>query len=363
VASRAPRRRALAVSLLVAGGAMIAGVVGGDRAWDATADGPGTAREAGMDRLELTGGGVVVGVVPPLGGRVVVLRSRDGENLLDADPKHWSPPFPEPGLDTPFRPWNGRIVWAGPQSGFWSQQRLRPELRESGAGWPPDPFNETGRFEVVERTPTRLSLRGAVSPVTGLSLAHEYEIVGERTVRMKATATNGRDTKVAWDLWPNTRVRPEGFPYVPLRADDAPRVDGPETEGRPVGRYPHEVRDGWLALPPGHRPRPRQEKLWAKAFVRPARGLIACFLGRHILVVRADVVPPERLHPEQAFVEIYRGAGRTDAEDILELEMHGPYETLAPGKSMSFEQTFEILQYDGAHVVEAHLARLAEIDL
>jgi hypothetical protein len=319
------------------------------------------AREGAMERVDLSNGRIVVGVLPPLGGRVVVLRAADGENLLDADPKYWKPPFPEPSLDTPFQPWNGRIVWTGPQSGFWSQQDLRPDRKAGRAGWPPDPFNETGRFQIVERTPLRLRLKGTVSPVTGLSFEHDYEITGETTVRMKVTATNGRATPVSWDLWPNTRVRPDGFPYVPVDPKTPPRVDGPEGGAPPVGRYPHEVRDGWLAMPPGHRPEPPFEKLWAKAFVRPARGLIAYFRGGGLLLIRADVVPEERLHPDQAFIEVYRGAGRTAADDILELEMHGPYATLAPGRSTSFEQTFELLAYDGPAAPGAHLERLRRL--
>ena len=155
---------------------------------------------AGMEPVEITNGQVVVGVMPSLGGRVVLLKKAAGENLLDSDPRLWKPPFPLPTVGTAFRPWNGRIVWAGPQTGFWSQQDLRPELKKEKAGWPPDPFNETGRFEVVERTPTLLRLKGATSPVTGLAFEHEYEISGERTVRMKTTATNGRTTPVSWDL-------------------------------------------------------------------------------------------------------------------------------------------------------------------
>src|SRR5512143_3095830 len=171
---------------------------------------------AGMELIELTNGTIVVGVVPALGGRAVELKTVRGENLLDSDPKRWKPPYPRPAIDTPFQPWNGRIVWVGPQTGFWSQQDVKPELKQAKAQWPPDPFNETGRFEVVERTPTLLRLRGTTSPVTGLAFEHEYEITGERSVRMKTTATNNRQAPVAWDLWPNTRVRPEAFPYVQL---------------------------------------------------------------------------------------------------------------------------------------------------
>jgi hypothetical protein len=312
-----------------------------------------------MDLVEITNGTVVLGIVPSLGGRAVALRVADGENLLDSDPKYWRAPFPRPSLETPFAPWNGRIVWVGPQSGFWSQQEVRPGVSE--AVWPPDPFNEAGRFEVLERTPTRLRLIGPLSPVTGLVLEHDYEITGDRMVRMKVTGSNGRSTPVSWDLWPNTRVRPEGFPYVPLDPEAPLRVEGPDPGSPGTGEYPHEVNDGWLAMPPGARPEPPQRMLTAKAFVRPSRGLIAFFHRRLLLLIRAEMVPIERLHPEQAFVEIYRGAGTTPEPDILELEMHGPYQTLAPGASMSFEQTFEVLDYAGEDTPADHLARLAGI--
>jgi len=312
---------------------------------------------ASMELIELTNGTVVVGVIPPLGGRVVLLKTAGGENLLDSDPKRWKPPYPRPMLGTPFEPWNGRIVWVGPQTGFWSQQDLRPELKQAKAVWPPDPFNETGRFDVVEKTPSLLKLKGATSPVTGLAFEHEYEITGERTVRMKTTATNGRETPVSWDLWPNTRVRPEGFPYVFPDAMQMLRMDGPPLTDGNVGAYPSEVRGGWLTLAPGRKPESGYKRLWAKAYVRPARGLIAYFLGKQLLVIRAPIVPRGKMHGEQAFIEIYRGAGK-GADTILELEMHGPYETLAPGASMSFEQTFEILDYDGPETQEGHVARL-----
>jgi hypothetical protein len=323
---------------------------------------PAGAQEKGgaMELIELTNGTLVVGVLPPLGGRVVVLKKAGGENLLDADPRHWKPPFPPPAIDTPLKAWNGRIVWTGPQSGFWTQQDLRPDRKKARAVWPPDPFNETGRFEIAERTPTLLRLRGAVSPVTGLSFEHEYEITGERTVRMKTTATNRRATPVSWDLWPNTRVRPEGFPYVRPDPNQPLRVDGPRPDDPEAGLYTAETRQGWLTMPPGQKPQGGRKRLWAKAYVRPARGLIAYFHGPHLLLIRAELVPPKKLHGDQAFIEVYRGAGKGDAT-VLELEMHGPFETLAPGASTTFEQTFEVLDYDGPQTPEGHLARLATV--
>ena len=212
----------------------------------------------------------------------------------------------------------------------------------------------------MESTTTHLRLKGGVSPVTGLAFEHEYEITGERTVRMKTTATNGRTAPVSWDLWPNTRVRTEGHPYVKLDAAQMLRMDGPRPDDGDAGAYPSEVRGDWLTLPPGRKPESGRKKLWAKAYVRPASGLIAYFLGRQLLVIRAPIVPREKLHGEQAFIELYRGAGK-GVDNVLELEMHGPHRTLAPGASMSFEQTFELVAYEGSETQEGHIARLQEL--
>ncbi len=138
------------------------------------------------------------------------------------------------------------------------------------------------------------------------------------------------------------------------------RMDGPRPDDADAGAYPSEVRGGWLTLPPGRKPESGRKKLWAKAYVRPASGLIAYFLGKQQLLIRAPIVPKEKLHGEQAFIEVYRGAGKA-ADNVLELEMHGPYQTLAPGASMSFEQTFELLDYEGPQTQEGHLASLREL--
>jgi hypothetical protein len=312
---------------------------------------PGQASSA---LVTLESGRVVLGLLPSLGGRVVVFRAGNGPNVLDA---HWKEPFPPPSLDTRFEPWNGHVVWAGPQSAWWTRQDLLPERKLKKAVWPPDPFNELARYEVLEKTVARVRMRAPASPVTGLELEQEIELLGEGTARLRVVATNRRDAPVAWDLWPNTRVQPSGTPYVPLEPGAPLRID--DAADGATGPYPHSIIDGWLSFEPGHHPASGFTELRAKAFVRPARGLIAFFLGRQVLLKRAPMVPLERLHAEQAFIELYRGAGR--GGDILELEMHGAYETLAPGASMRFEETWELVDYAGPPEAAARVAFLGRL--
>jgi Domain of unknown function (DUF4380) len=307
-------------------------------------------------RVDLVQGDLVVSVMPSLGGRVVGLRAGGGPNLLAWEERFESEAIPVPSLETPFAPWNGRVIWVGPQSGWWADQDLSPERKASKPGWPPDPFHETARYEVLERTPTRIVMKGPASPITGLELTETVEIVGPGKVRFITLATNRRTTAVAWDLWPNTRVRPEGWPYVPLAPGSAPRVEGPDQPA--VRTYPHRVVDGYVTLAPGIRPPSPVKQLSAKVFVTPATGDIAYFLGRQVLRLQAELVPQEKLHPQQTFIELYRGASEDAPSDILELEMHGPYVRLGPGESMRFEQTAEVRGYDGGPAPETHVAFL-----
>ena len=305
--------------------------------------------------IRLTNGSLLVTLVPGLGGRVVELRTPSGENLLNADPHYWTEPFPPADLRTPFAPWNGHTYWVGPQSAWWTQQDLEPERRKAKAIWPPDPFQETARYEVRERSEVRAVLESPRSPITGLVRRLEVEIVASRVVRLRVTATNVRQSPVAWDLWSNTRVRPDGWAYVRLAEGGIRKIDGPG-DGSPA--YPHALRRGYFVSPPGERAMAPQTQRTSKTFLRPVQAEVAYFRGHQLMRKRTEATNEARLHPEQALVEIYRAAGRGPEDDLLELEMHGPYETLAPGAAISFEETWEVVDYPGPDEPEAHVAFL-----
>ena len=306
----------------------------------------------GVAPLRLSNPTLMLGVVPALGGRIVELRTAGGENLLDADPRFWKEPFPAADLRTPFAPWNGHTYWVGPQSGWWTQQDLDPERRRARANWPPDPFHETARYEVRERTGSRARLESPPSPITGLRRQLEAELVGPRRVRIRVTATNVRTTPVAWSFYSNTRVRPDGWAYVRLAADGVKRIDSSPDGPEP---YPHRLARGFFVSPPGVKPGPAGAPRTADVFLRPREGRIAYFRNHQLLLKRTETFSEARLHPEETLVEIYRSSGGGGAAELLELELLGPYETLAPWQTMSFEETWEILDYPGPAQPAAHL--------
>ena len=301
--------------------------------------------------LRLSNPALTLGLVPGLGGRIVELRVEGGDNLLDSDPRSWQEPFPPADLRTPFEPWNGHTYWVGPQSEWWTQQDMDPERRSAKATWPPDPFHETARYQVRERSRSRARLESPPSPITGLRRKLEVELVGARRVRIRVTATNGRPTPVAWSFYSNTRVQPDGWAYVRLAPDGIKRIDGPR-DGSP---YPHRVVRGFFVSPPGVKPGPAETPLTADAFLRPVEARIAYFRGHQLFLKRTETFSEVRLHPEETPVEIYRSSGGGRDAALLELELHGPYEKLPPGQAMSFEETWDILDYPGTAEPEAHL--------
>jgi len=313
--------------------------------------GPAALSESRPVVLRLSNAELALGLVPGLGGRIVELRPAGGENLLDAGPRFWKEPFPPADLRTPFEPWNGHTYWVGPQSAWWTQQDLDPERRRAKAPWPPDPFHETARYEVRELSRSKARLECPFSPITGLRRRLEVELVGGRRVRIRMSATNGRTTPVALSIYSNTRVRPDGWAYVRLASDGIKRIDSP----RDTPAYPHRIVRGFFVSPPGLKPARADVPMTADVFLRPAEPQIAYFRGRQLFLKRTDRFSETRLHPEETLVELYRSSGDGADAELLELEMHGPYETLPPGQTISFEETWEIVDYSGAAEPDAHV--------
>src|SRR5689334_15497638 len=113
-------------------------ILAGMTAWLATP-------AAALPVITLKAEGVEVGAVPRLSGRVVVFRREGGPNLLKWDPAfeklaEADLPRLEPSYE--FKPWDGHIVWVGPQSEWWADQDLDGAKKAAKANWPPDPWGE-----------------------------------------------------------------------------------------------------------------------------------------------------------------------------------------------------------------------------
>jgi hypothetical protein len=301
---------------------------------------------------------IVVGLLPQVGGRVVLLRRPDGANVLKSDPALWDleqTPPPEPSADAAFTAYNGHIVWLGPQSGWWTAQNMNADRRNEAAPWPPDPWLIYGEYEVTRQTEDRVVLRGPESPVSGVQLTKTVRLGTGGAVTVTAEARNIRDEAVCWDVWCNTRMPGTSQSYVPLHPDRPLRLEHGAarplehrmTPHRIVGRWFHF--DGAWQLPDG------ALGASAKAFLNPDPGLIAGFTPTDAFLKRFAPTEPGDVHPEQAAVEIYQALAQDPAGSLLELEAHGPFHRIAPGEAEAFEETWHVLPWSGTDSAREHV--------
>jgi hypothetical protein len=294
--------------------------------------------------ITLSNAKIEVGIAPELGGRIVFLRKPGTEGMLLSDPKIWTDPsFVAPEiLETPeFYPFNGIILWVGPQSEFWKNQSWNLKLKERNANWPPDPFGEYGRFEVVKQEKDFIEMLGLESPVTGLQLRKTFRITSEGKVELGFTATNHRSEPVTCDLWVNVRVNCHAKASVKVKSMDDVRIESTSVRTREALATSFE--NGIFSVLPEM---PSQDKRTrtGKVFIYPEiPEIVATYKGER-MTIRFDKVPKEQIHPEQGAIELYSNIADVPNPDseLLELEFHGPYGTLLPGEKKTISCTIDL---------------------
>lgn len=309
-----------------------------------------------------------VGMLPRVGGRIVLLRIPGGDNVLLSDPKLWNESeedIPAP-LDIEKNPWlfkayNGHIIWVGPQIEWYNRQTLLPNKK--GAAWPPDPFLEYGGFSVTDQSERRIVLQGPESPISGMALTKMVEIAADGEVKLTTMARNIRREPIAWDLWSNTRVSPLLYVYAPLKSKLRIEMDiGPDFDNQP---FAYSIENSFFIVANRCQPvaAPFKRRV-GKAFLDVRSGYVAAFSESFCLLKRFPLVPSERLHPTQANVEIYYAieAGK-ESEGLMELENHGPYTEIAPRGTLEMQESLLLLPYQGEATTAGHIAFLKSLGL
>jgi len=318
------------------------------------------AGAADEGRVWLDDGQLQVAVAPDLGGRVVHLSLPGRANLLKVGSALAEVPPPEPAADGVDIPYMGHVLWIGPQSAWWLDQDVNPARRAAKAPWPPDPWLAYGRNRILEQSADALALEGVDSPVSGLRASQRFRLAGKApaTVVLEAEATNIRDRDVRGDLWFNTRLPAASRVFVPVaRPEDARlRADEDGFFAGPVAWW----EDGLYSLQAEPPPEGRGGRR-GKVFIAPSAGWIAGFNAGQLLLIRFQRQPGELIDPEHGQVEVYQQWHHDDPDaGLLELEVHAPVRTLAPGATMHAGETWTVFAYDGPDTLEAQRAALLE---
>ena len=313
-----------------------------------------------VDTVRLENQAVTLEVTPALGGRGLSFSLKDYPNLLKVGEPLYAQPPPEASATGDDIGYLGHDVWVGPQKAWWTQQDVNRERREAKANWPPDPFLAFGKTRVIESTPTRLVLEGIESPVSGVRFSKTYALSDERadTVEVSVTARNIRDADVSWDLWFNTRTPGTTRVYVPVADKEDVRVQSfTDTD---IGPLLPRIEDGLFSFDRSPLPEGMNARR-GKAFVQPAAGWMAGFSENQLFVIRFPHHDISRIHPAQGQVELYLDDQRETQKSLLEMEVHAPYSTLAPGEEMQATEWWTAMPYDGPATHAAHADFLCKV--
>lgn len=331
---------------------LLAAVAGAPAAQaDETGASPGVVRlESPKLQMEIS---------PRLGGRVLHFSLPGAPNLLRTGEAVASQPDPKVSAAGENIPYLGHEVWVGPQSGWWTDQAVNPARRKAAAQWPPDPWLAHAPAKVIAHEDARLVLEGAASPVSGVRLQQSFSIAPDRpdTAELAVEMRNVRKQPVSRDIWFNTRVAPETRVFVPVAADGGGvRVRSDTGDG--FDGLVSSAADGLFSLellPPSDGRQGRR----GKVFIQPRAGWIAGFNAGQAFLIHFELEPLARIHPDQGQVELYLDwrPGMADT-GVLELEVHAPYATLAPGESTTAHEWWVVRRYDGPDRRDAQVAFL-----
>lgn len=315
--------------------------------------------DADSSRLRLAGAGLVVEVSPRLGGRMLHLSLPGAPNLLKVGDAVAAQPDPRVDAEAGDIGYLGHQVWLGPQSHWWLHQQANPARRDAQAAWPPDPWLSYAATEVVAQAADRIELRGLPSPVSGVRMTYDYALpAGKRgMLETRAIMRNIRDTPMRWDLWFNSRVAADTRVYVPVASDADVRLRHDVDAG--FDGLSGTTESGFFTLDL-EAPATGKQGRRGKVFIQPRAGWMAGFRAGQAFVIRFELQPRERIHPEHGQVELYLNWLPADqAGSLLEMEVHGPYVTLAPDAGASAKETWIVRRYDGPDRRDAQLAFLA----
>ncbi len=293
---------------------------------------------------------VEIGILPQAGGTIVLLRVPDGPNLLMADPKLWDKPLssiPDPATaSTSYKdyiPYNGHIIWNGPQS-QWANN------------WPPDPYLIYGKFTISEQTTNHIKLTGPKSAVTGLQTIKEITINDDGAISLNTTCINISEKDTAWDIWSNTRVWPNADTYIPVKTSASIKTDTMFWDlNIKISPIPFIIYNGWLSfqVSPDFKNKKISEQS-NKVMFTPREGVAAAFEDKFLFIKTFTVTSQDKLHKDVTAAELYQKVSHIGGDAITEIEAHSEYKNMKPGESITFNEVWKIMPYKGRKNIKDH---------
>jgi hypothetical protein len=285
-------------------------------------------------------------IAPQLGGRLIYWGSPGDSNFLKVNEKAWtdkSPLSDSKSLEIPFFGYDGMITWLGPQSEWWMQQDVVPDLKAEKAVWPPDPYLIYGDFEVLSLTDRSVTIVSPHSLVSGITMTKSFSLEKNR-MNLEVVVENTGKKTVAWDIWTNSRFDVRTEYCIPVANDKQVRVEDYSENVNDSVLYRLENDCFSFLLPDtaglGN------GKYKAKAFLNADYGRIVVFKENKKLTIKFDDEEVTAIHLNHGLMEVYVALTGDKTKNLLELEHHSAYHKLHPGESMRKDQTWVLEDFE-----------------
>jgi hypothetical protein len=308
--------------------------------------------------VKLNHAGIELVILPHIGGRIAAASIYGNKSVIKSNPADWiGTNKPEINAHSGFYPFNGHIHWVGPQSAWWSRQELNAARKEEKAPWPPDPYLIYGAYTVEKITDRSIAMSGPESPVSGVSFYKEIAINDDGSIYHRTVITNTSSQPQHWDIWANTRMCGYSAAYVPVESKDCFRIE--HVHNNQEEQMPSIAAGGffsYLPIEPANGAASRS----SKAFIYPSKPYMAAFTGDSMILFQFALHPKNKIHPEQALVEIYCHTETDKINALLEMEQHSPMYILQPGESAEDYQIWRLLPYSGGDSRLEHIDFITE---
>lgn len=262
-------------------------------------------------------------LVPDVGGRILSIKHR-GEELFFVHDEHMAEPLDVAAARDlaaekrrlGFRLWGGDKTWIAPQR-QWNQAIPPLDLDAGRYGW-----RREGKAIVMESPTCR---------ETQLKVIRRVELFANGDVSLDEKIVNVGKREAARGVWNVTQLMRPFDVYLPVALDD---LRGYPDEGESVAIRDEILRahDGWTCVP-------CREARHFKYGGVAERGVVVALRPRAeetLAHTRRFDLQPGAQFAHDSSVEVYNSPNH----DYLEIEVHAPIKTLAPGAATHQRQTW-----------------------
>ena len=204
----------------------------------------------------------------------------------------------------------GSTLWSAPQSNW---------------GWPPFDVLDNQEYQVKQKK-NYLKMTSKPDSKSGFQMIKTWKAIGKQSIQIEYQIKNISRKPKSVGAWDVTRVPCGGLAFFP---------DG--GAGKiPVSSLKADIQQNginWISI--DKKPITDHQKLFSTA----KEGWLAYALNGMLFIKQFPDTKPENYSPEQGEVEIYINKEKS----YIELENHGAYVTLNPGKSLKYKQNWFLI--------------------